>query len=61
MGNEGSSSGASDPNEKRSRFMCTSNKQDRKHNKNKVRKSKYHTLLLKFIQIAVFQPVFDMW
>ena len=38
MGAEGSS--ASDPNEKRSRFMCTSSKVDRKHNKNKVRKSK---------------------
>ena len=38
MGQE--SSAASDPNDKRNRFMCTSNKQERKHNKNKVRKSK---------------------
>ena len=38
MGN--TNEGASDPNEKSGKFLCTSNKQDRKHNKNKVRKSK---------------------
>ena len=44
MGN--TPSGGEDPNDKRSRFACTSNKQDRKHNKTKSRRSKYPTILV---------------
>ena len=43
MGNTGEGGQSQDPNDKRSRFMCGSNKQERKHNKNKVRKSKSPT------------------